>query len=147
MGKTESKTIPILGQPVFRISENPLEERVTLAGERGVLNSLVYFAVDAVMVRKLEYDGPNLNKIIINRDMTAENNPEESVEIRYDVEKNFSREANAETVFVDEDLANQIAAKLNKNQKTHCGKLLDLVTKAYNEYDKVIAVCKEVASK
>lgn len=137
----KNQRIPILGQPVFTLSDNSLEERVTIVGERGLLNSLVYFAVDAILVKKLEYADEKMNKVIINRGMTAEGDDTVSLEIHMDLEKNFSREADATTIFVDESEAQAVARKMNENQKKNCKKLLDIATKAYNEYDAIIAAC------
>lgn len=138
---TDKKTkIPVFGQPVFVISENPLEERVTIVGERGLLNTLVYFAVEGILVKKLEYEGDNLNKVVINKGMVVEGDESKSMELHLDLEKNFAREADSTTLFVDEADAQTVARKMNENQKKQCKKLLDLATKAYNEYDSIIAL-------
>jgi hypothetical protein len=133
--------VPVLGQPVFVISENSLEERVTIAGERGLLNSLVYFAHDGILVKKLGYADDKLKKIIINEGMVTEDDEKKSLELHMDLEKNFSRDPDATTIFVDEVDAAAVARKMNENQKKQCKKLLDLATKAYNTYDEIIAAC------
>lgn len=133
--------LPVFGQPIFIISENPLEERVTVVGERGLLNTLVYFAVDAVMVEKIGYLDKKMNKIIINEGMHAEGDETKSLEVVMDYEKNFSKDPDCATIFVDEVEAQLVARKFNENQKKQCKKLLDLATKAYNEYDTIISLC------
>lgn len=135
--------IPTLGQPVFVIVDNPLEDRVSIAGERGLLNALVYFAVDAILVRSLGYLDETLRRIIINKGMKDEHDPEKSLEIVLDLDKNFARgEVTPSTIFVSEAEAQAVARKANENQKKSCKKLLDLVTSAFNEYDRVIEACK-----
>ena len=143
MGKVQSPNpLPVFGQPVFRIVEDNLSNRVAVSSGGFHMNALVYFAVDAVLVKKLEFEGSSLTRVIINQGMVEENNPDKSLEIRYDVEKNGSRGADSQTIFVDEELANQIAAKMNRNQKAQCGKMVDEITEAFNEYDKIIAICE-----
>jgi hypothetical protein len=56
-----------------------------------------------------------------------------------DLEKNFSRDPDTTTIFTDEEEAQTYARKMNENQKKNCKKLLDLATKAYNEYDNINA--------
>ena len=140
MSKNAPK-LPTLGQPVFVISENPLEERVTVVGERGLLNNLVYFAVDSIKANKLEYADDTMKKIIINRDMVTNDEEKKSLELHVDLEKNSNREPDLSTVFFDEIDAQLIARKANENQKKSCRKLLDLATKAFNEYDTIIGLC------
>lgn len=136
-----NENVPILGQPVFVITENSLEEKVTIVGERGLLNSLVYFAHEGILVKKLGYADDKLRKIIINEGMVTEDDDRKSLEIHLDLDKNFGRDPDATTVFVDESIAASVARKMNENQKKQCKKLLDLATKAYNTYDDIIALC------
>lgn len=137
--------VPTLGKPFFTVEEAPLNERLAISSGRGYPNSLVYFAVNAVMVKSLEFEGDSTSRIIINKGMTLEGNESKSLEYRLDLEKNFSREASTDTIFVDEATANKLAERLNKSQKDECGKFLDAFQKAYSEYDKIIAICKETA--
>jgi hypothetical protein len=139
--------MPTLGQPVWIITENSLEDKVTIVGERGLLNSLVYFAADAIIVRSLGYElknNDNLSKIIINEGMVDQEDPKKSLEIHMDLAKNFATEPTALTVFVNEEVAQNVAIKLNQNQKGKCKLLLDLANKAYNTYDDIIAACKVI---
>jgi hypothetical protein len=141
---SKNTELPVFGKPIFTISENPLEDRVQIAGERGFLNTLTYFAVDATFVKKLEFDEKypgDLNRVIINRGMVSENSEEKSVEFRMNLAKE-DRDPSATTIFTNEEEANIVCAKLNENAKKQVKKLLDLTTVAYNEYDKVIAICK-----
>ena len=137
-----NQKLPVFGQPIWIIAEEPLEEKVQIAGERGYLNSLVYFAANAILVKKLEYEGNSLTKIVINRDMHVEGDEKAPLEIHMDLEKNFSKEPGPATIFVDEETAQSVAAALNKNQKKQCEKLMNLAIKAVNEYDNIIAACK-----
>jgi hypothetical protein len=137
MSKTQK--VPVFGQPVFVISESPLEERVTIVGERGLLNTLVYFAVDGIFVKKLEYADDKMTKVVINKGMVDESEEKKSLEIHMDLERNFSKDPDSTTIFVDEIEAQAMARKMNENQKKNCKKLLDLATKAYNTYDEIIA--------
>lgn len=139
---TGSPEIPVFGQPVFKISENPLSNRVSVMGESGYTNSLVYYAVDAVKVLKLEYADETLKKIIINKGMVDPNDETKSLEIRYDVEKNFSRDNDAASIFVDEEAANLVAARLNKSRKAICEQMSNAIIRGISEYDKIIAICE-----
>jgi hypothetical protein len=130
--------LPILGQPVFKISENSFDERVQLIGERGFLNSLTYFAADAIMVKKLEYETDKMDIVIINKDMVDSENPDKKIEIKIDLKREKEDHL---TIFVDEIEAQRVAKQMNINQQKQCKKLVDAVNIVYNEYDKVIALC------
>jgi len=133
--------VPVLGQPVFVITENPLEDKVSIVGERGFLNNLVYYAADAIMVKALAYADEQMTKVVINKGMHLEGDESKSLEIHMDLQRNTGRDNDSTTIFVDEFEAQAIARKLNENQKKNCKKLLDLATKAYNEYDVLISLC------
>ena len=136
-----NELVPILGQPVFVISENSLEDKVTIVGERGLLNSLVYFAHDGIIVRSQRFEDDKLRKIVINEGMVTEGEERTSLELHLDLDRNFSKDPDSTTIFVNEADAAAVARKMNENQKKQCKKLLDLATKAYNSYDDIIAAC------
>lgn len=134
--------VPVFGQPVYQIVENNLSNVVKIIGEYGHTNSLVYYAVNAIKVMKLEYADETLKKIVINRDMVSTEEEPRSLEIRLDIEKNFNGPQDAATTFVDEEAANLVAARLNKARKSECLKLADAINRGLSEYDKIIAICE-----
>lgn len=133
----ESK-LPVFGQPIFVITENQLSDRVQLIGERGILNTLTYFAANAIMVNKIEFEDAKMRKVIINKDMVDENDQTVSLEIRIDLGKEKEDHL---TTFVDETEAQKVAKQMNINQQKQCKKLVDVVNLGYNEYEKIIAAC------
>ena len=143
MSKLNTNSMPVLGSPVFRISENLLTDKVSLSDSGGLLNALVYFAVDGVLVKKEEYEDDKMNVVIINKGMVDEENDHKSLEIRYDLNKNDDRKQSSPSVsiYVDEADAQLVAKKLNENQKINAKKLMELAIKVYNSYDQIIAAC------
>lgn len=136
-----SDQLPTLGAPVFTISEHRLEEKVTLANDRGLINTLVYFAVDATIAKDLKFLDDDMRKIIINKGMEDKADPTRKVEFVLDLDKNFSKNANETTIFLNEADAQKVAQKLNENQKAACKMLLELAQKAYTAYDDIIRAC------
>jgi len=130
--------LPILGQPIFIITENSLDKKVAISGTVGVLNSLTYFAADAIQVLKLEYADDSMERVIINRDMVNEENPDQKLEFIIDLKNN---KGDLTTKFIDEREAQDVAKQMNINQQKQCKKLVDMITHAYHEYDNVIAAC------
>ena len=135
----KSPKLPILGQPIFVINEYNLSEKVTIAGEFGFTNNLVYFAADGILVKKLEYEDDSMKRVIINKGMHLEGDDSKDLEIRIDLTKDIPEET--ATIFVDEVEAQAKAKKMNENQKKSCKKLVDAIAKSYNEYDNIIAAC------
>lgn len=138
----KNQKLPQFGKPIFIITENRLEEELQIAvGDRSYLNALTYFATDAVLVKKLEYDenhAGNLDKVIINRGMVSEQDENKSLEYRMDLSKEPSKGPNG--IFIDEDDANVIVEALNKNQKAMCRKAIDIMMAADHKYDEIIAI-------
>lgn len=131
------KEIPIFGQPVYIITESRLEDKVQMAGKGGYLGTLTYFAVNAILVSSLNWADETFTKVIINRDMVAEDG-KTSLELRMDLTKPSE---DAVGVFINEAKAQEIAKKMNIAQKGKCSELLDIATKAFNKYDDIIAAC------
>lgn len=141
MSKVNAK-VPVLGQPVFVISENDLDNKIGLSDGRGYFTGLRYFAHDAILVKGQRYTDDTMNKIVINEGMVDEADEKKSLELVIDLERNFTKTKDATTVFFDEEDAVACAAEMNKNQRTQCKKLADLAVKALNTYDDIIAACK-----
>ena len=139
---SKSNEVPTLGQPVFVISENSLDERLGIADGRGYFQGLMYFAHNAIIVKKLGYIGDSLTKIVINEDMVASDDTKKSLEVRVDLEKNFSKQSDATTVFFNEADAAACAEQMNINQRKNCKKISDLIVKGLSTYDDIIAACK-----
>jgi len=136
MSKSNFK-MPVMGQPVWVISEQPLDERISVVGERGILNTLVYFAPDAIMVVKMDFEDETMTKLVINQGLKHKDDETKSLEVRLDIRKASEKEPDGTSVFADEDEANAVAIRLNENQKKQAKKLFDLFGKAYNEYDQI----------
>lgn len=132
---SKEQVIPVFGQPIFRISENLLSDRVKLSGELGLRNGLTYFAHDAIMVMSLKYEDQNMKKVIINEGMVSEDDNSKSLEIHIDLR---SKEV---TYFVNEADAMREAKQMNINQQKYCKQLVDAAVMEFNEYDKIIAAC------
>jgi predicted NACHT family NTPase len=140
MSKSNEK-VPVLGQPVFVIIEGTLDKKVGIVDDYGFATTLRYFAHDAILVRSQRYTDDSLRKIVINEGMKSAEDETKSLELLLDLDKNFSRENDGNTIFIDESDAAAVAKKMNENEKKKCGKIRDSVNKAYNTYDDVIAAC------
>lgn len=131
--------MPILGEPIFLIARENMSERIQIASDGGYLNELTYFAVNAIMVVGLEYVDEKMDKVIINKGMKESKEPDaKSLQFTYDLNK---EPENAYDLFVNEDLAQKIAERMNKTQKAVAKKMSDEILKCLHEYDNVIALC------
>ena len=130
--------LPILGKPIFIITQNSMSEKVQIAND-GYLNELIYFAVNGVKVMALEYADGTTEKVIINKGMKESQEPDaKSLQFLFDPNK---EPEDSYGIFVDEAAAQRIAERMNKTQKGKCKKMLDELTKCFHEYDGVIALC------
>lgn len=133
------KRIPIIGEPVFTLSQHNWSDKIKITTGLSYLNVLAYISVDAVKCMSVGYTDDTMARIIINKDYKNEKN--EDVSITIDAEENGKRKTSVDC-FVEENEANAVAAEMNKQFKEECKTILDAVGQMYHEYDNINAALK-----
>lgn len=133
------RDIPTIGKPIFTLSVNSLNDKIKVTTGFNYINSLSYVAVNAVKCMSVGYTDDTMQKIIVNKDYKGPNNEDMSIVI--DSEEN-KKAKTSQDIFVDEMEANAIAIEMNKQFKSECKTILDMVGSAFHEYDNVIAGLK-----
>lgn len=141
---SKSKNIPTVGENIFTLSQNNFSDRfkVTEIGLNQV-NVLSYVAVEAVKVMSVAYVDDKMNKVVINKGRTMEEDSRVPAEYIINVEDTGTeRRKNSTDIFLDEAEANEIALGMNQQFKQEAKIILDMITKVYHEYDNIMDILK-----
>jgi hypothetical protein len=129
------RNVPIIGQPVFVLTQNNFTDKIKVTQGISSLNTLAYIGVNAIMVMSVGYTDAKMDKIIINKDYKDDDGKDSA--IITEAEEPSGRRKNAMDIFVDESEANAVAYGMNEQFKQECKSILDAVGMCYHEYDTI----------